>query len=89
MGSRLVMARLWFGLDWLIGIVAPCILSHHPAKYLITRSQIIIVLIYLNQISNVFANAKPQVSLTVPNPDHFVQVSLTVLDNFFGCNHQS
>ena len=32
--------------------------------------------------------AKPQVSLTAPNCDHFEQVSLTVLD-FFGCNHQS
>ena len=26
--------------------------------------------------------AKPQVSLTAPNCDHFAQVSLTVLDNF-------
>ena len=26
--------------------------------------------------------AKPQVSLTVPNCNHFAQVSLTVLDNF-------
>ena len=33
--------------------------------------------------SQIYLNAKPQVSLTVPNCDHFVQVSLTVLDNFF------
>ena len=26
--------------------------------------------------------AKPQVSLTAPNQDHFVRISLTVLDNF-------
>ena len=32
--------------------------------------------------------AKPRVSLTAPNCNHFVQVSLTVLD-FFGCNCQS
>ena len=34
-------------------------------------------------------NAKPQVSLTAPNGDHFARVSLMVLDNFFGCNRQS
>ena len=28
---------------------------------------------------------KPRVSLTVPNCDHFVQVSMIVMD-FFGCN---
>ena len=33
--------------------------------------------------------AKPRVSLTVPNRDHFAQVSLTVLDIFFGCKRQS
>ena len=33
--------------------------------------------------------AKPRVSLTVQNHNHFVQVSLTVLDNFFGFNCQS
>ena len=27
--------------------------------------------------------AKPQVSLTAPNHDHFAQVSLTVLDSFW------
>ena len=38
--------------------------------------------------SNFNLCAKPQLSLTAPNHDHFVQVSLTVLD-FFGCNCQS
>ena len=35
------------------------------------------------------SNAKPQDSLTAPNCHHFAQVSLMVLDNFFGCNRQS
>ena len=30
--------------------------------------------------------AKPQVTLTVPICNHFAQVSLMVLYNFFGCN---
>ena len=32
--------------------------------------------------SSILIDAKPQVSLTAPNRDHFVQVSLTVLDDF-------
>ena len=30
--------------------------------------------------------AKPRVSLTAPNRNHFARVSLKVLDKFFGCN---
>ena len=42
-----------------------------------------------NRVSYPGAYAKPQVSLTVPNCDHFAWVSLTVLDNFFGGKCQS
>ena len=43
----------------------------------------------LNAWSYLANIAKPGVSLTAPNRDHFALVSLTVLDNFFGCNGQS
>ena len=29
-------------------------------------------------------DAKPRISLAVPNCEHFAQVSLTILDNFLG-----
>ena len=38
--------------------------------------------------TNTYFEAKSQVSLIAPNCDHYAQVSLTVLDNFFGCNCQ-
>ena len=37
-------------------------------------------------LSILIGNAKPQVSLTAPNCNHFVRVSLTVLDIFLDAN---
>ena len=35
-----------------------------------------------HQMTNIIISAKPQVSLTAPNRNHFVQVSQMVLDYF-------
>ena len=57
-------------------------LWRHPLVYLLTYECVFFV-------KSGIGIAKPRVSLTVPNRDHFARVSLTVLDNFFGCNCQS
>ena len=42
----------------------------------------IILVLYTHRFQFYIKNAKPRVSLTGPNRDHFAQVSLMVLDNF-------
>ena len=44
--------------------------------------QQIIFFVFHNAVA--YYEAKPQVSLTAPNRDHFLQVSLTVLGAFLG-----
>ena len=67
-------------------------------QFFVLKTYLLIIPLFPDKIcspciecNNVFDNmiAKPRVSLTVPNRDHFAQVSLMVLDNFFGCNRQS
>ena len=55
----------------------------------LSYSPVAVFTIMYSNIKIGFFEAKPRISLTVPNRDHFARVSLTVLDKFFGCNCQS
>ena len=53
-------------------------------KPYVTKQVSVLWIVYIVDVPETghYLYAKPQVSLTAPNHDHFAQVSLTVLDNF-------